>query len=184
MKDRSELFNTLYEKLRHLARGKLVGENGGNARGDATSLVHEAYLKLRSWSQEFENDAHFLATVSSAMRQVLIDRARARQAQKRGAKVEPLSIALEGPLRSAPTVVDVLLLDETLERLAAFDRRAAQITEMRVFLGLSEEEIASGLGISTRTVKRDWAAAKAWLQAEMETKERNSLEEPGTDLDS
>jgi RNA polymerase sigma factor (TIGR02999 family) len=172
MKDRSELFNQLYEKLRQLAKGRLAGEHRANASGDATSLVHEAYLKLRTWSNGFQNERHFLATASAAMRQILVDRARARKSQKRGAEVEPLSVSMDGPVEGAQSVVDLLLFDETLERLASFDARAAQIVEMRVFLGLSEEEIASDLGISSRTVKRDWSAASAWLKAEMGSKER------------
>ncbi len=168
MKDRSTLFNELYEKLRMLAKGKLTGEYGANAKGDATSLVHEAYLKLRSWSNGFQNDQHFLATASAAMRQILVDRARARKAMKRDAAVEPISVSIEGRLEGVQTAVDLLLLDETLARLNSFDVRASQIVEMRVFLGLSEREIAVDLGISTRTVKRDWAAAAAWLKVEMD----------------
>ena len=164
MKDRSELFNQLYERLRQLARGRIAREHSAN--GDATSLVNEAYLKLRSWSHGFRNEQHFLATASAAMRQILVDRARARKSIKRG-EVEPFSVSLDAPAQGAPAVVDLLLLDETLQRLESFDARAGQIVQMRVFLGLSEQEIATDLGISTRTVKRDWLAATAWLKAEM-----------------
>jgi RNA polymerase sigma factor (TIGR02999 family) len=167
MKDRSELFDELYDKLRQLAKGRLAGEHGTNAGGNATSLVNEAYLKLRNWSNGFQNEGHFLATASAAMRQILIDRARARKALKRAAPVEPLSVSMVGLGQGTHPLIDVLQLDETLERLSSFDARAAKIVEMRVFLGLSEEEIAADLGISTRTVKRDWSVATAWLKAEM-----------------
>jgi RNA polymerase sigma factor (TIGR02999 family) len=171
MKERSELFNEMYDRLRQMARGRLAIDNR-NARGDATSLVHEAYIKLRGWSNSFQDEKHFLATASNAMRQILVDRARARRSLKRGANVEPLSVSIETPLHGTPTIVDVLLLDEVLDRMAAFDPRAARITEMRMFLGLSEEEIAADLEISVRTVKRDWSAAKAWLKAEMGSERR------------
>jgi RNA polymerase sigma factor (TIGR02999 family) len=164
----------MYDQLRRLARGKLAVDNPANTRGDATSLVHEAYLKLRGWSQGFQNEKHFLATASNAMRQILVDRARSRRSLKRGANFEPLSVSIEGPVNAGPTIVDVLLLDEMLDRMAAFDARAARIAEMRVFLGLSEEEIAADLDISSRTVKRDWSAAKAWLKAELVKGERRS----------
>jgi RNA polymerase sigma factor (TIGR02999 family) len=164
MKPRSQLFTDLYEKLRGLARHRLAHEN---RPGDATSLVHEAYLKLRIWAESFQNERHFLATASRAMRQVLVDRARSRAARKRAMRVEPISVSMLEPAEASPHIIDVLLLDELLERLAQFDARAAQITEMRVFLGLSEEEIAVDLGVSSRTVKRDWAVAAAWLKAEM-----------------
>lgn len=167
MKDRSQLFNELYGDLRQLARGRLAKEQPVNERGDATSLVHEVYLKLRTWSSEFQNDEHFLATAASAMRQVLVDRARARKTQKRGAPVEPLSVSMDGPLEGNPTAIDLLLFHEMLDRLTSFDARAAQILEMRVFLGLSVQEIADDLRVSTRTVKRDWSAATAWLKVQM-----------------
>lgn len=164
MKSKSQLFDEFYEQLRRLARKRLVHENDPKA---ATSLVHEVYLKIRSWKDSFENDEHFLATASILMRQLLVDRARLRLAQKRGGGVEPLSVSMDSPAKPSGNVIDVLILDELLGRLAKFDPRAVRVTEMRVFVGLSEEEIAEALQVSTRTVKRDWALAKAWLRAEM-----------------
>jgi RNA polymerase sigma factor (TIGR02999 family) len=164
MKPRSQLFNELYEKLRALARNRLANENG---TGNATSLVHEAYLKLRTWAESFQNEQHFLATASNAMRQILVDRARTRLARKRDARIEPISVSINDPAQKAPNVIEVLLLDELLGRLAEFDARAAQVTEMRVFLGLNDDEVAADLGVSSRTVKRDWAMAVVWLKAEM-----------------
>jgi RNA polymerase sigma factor (TIGR02999 family) len=164
MKDRSELFNQLYEQLRRLAHNRLFNENGPK---DATSLVHEAYLKLRTWDASFQSDEHFLSTASKVMRQILVDRGRARSTQKREGKMEPLSVSLDGLAHKAPNFVDVLILNELLDRFEALDPRAVQITEMHIFLGLNEQEIAASLRISERTVKRDWAAAKAWLKAEL-----------------
>jgi len=134
---------------------------------DATSLVHEAYLKLRAWDASFQSDQHFLATAACVMRQILVDRARARGAQKRQVPENPLSVSLEGPAQSGPNVVDLLWVDQAIDRLTVIDPRAAKITEMRVFLGLSEQEIAASLQLSLRTVKRDWSVAKAWLKAEL-----------------
>jgi RNA polymerase sigma factor (TIGR02999 family) len=170
MKPRSQLFNELYEKLRVLARNRLANENGN---GNATSLVHEAYLKLRSWAESFQNEQHFLATASNAMRQILVDRARSRLAQKRDARIEPISVSMNDPVQRSPNVIEVLLLDELLGRLTEFDARAAQVTEMRVFLGLSGDEIAADMGVSSRTVKRDWATAAAWLKAEMAARRKD-----------
>lgn len=164
MKSRSQLFDEFYDQLRRLARNRLARENDPEG---ATSLVHEVYLKIRSWKDSFQNDDHFLATASMLMRQVLVDRARLRLTQKRDARVEPLSVSMDSPAKPSGNVIDVLILDELLGRLAEFDARAVRVTEMRVFLGLSEEEIAEALQISTRSVKRDWALAKAWLKSEI-----------------
>lgn len=100
------------------------------------------------------------------MRQILVDRARARLSKKRQALPQAILLALDGSVQPGPNTIEVLLLDELLERLAHFDPRAAQVTEMRIFLGLNDEEISSALHVSTRTVKRDWAVAKAWLASE------------------
>ncbi|HTU44263.1 MAG TPA: ECF-type sigma factor [Bryobacteraceae bacterium] len=162
MKPRSELFNKLYKELRRLAVQRLGREAGG--RGDATSLVHEAYLKLRIWGNDFQDDKHFLATISKVIRQILVDRA--RRAACRNGLHEEISVSLDNA-RCESGVIDVLTLDELMNRLARFDSRAAQVTEMHVFLELTEREIAEALGISPRTVKRDWAIAKAWLKAEL-----------------
>lgn len=164
MKPRSELFNNLYKELRRLADQRLGKEAGGH--GDATSLVHEAYLKLHAWGNGFEDDQHFLATVSKVIRQILVDRARARRAAYRSGRHGEISICLDSA-NCGSGVIDVLTLDELMDRLAQFDQRAAQVTEMRVFLELTEREIGEALGVSPRTVKRDWAIAKAWLKAEL-----------------
>ena len=164
MRERSELFHELYDKLRQLARGRLVGEYGPEIKGDATSLVHEAYIRLRNWAHAYQNEQHFLSTASAAMRQILVDRARARNSLKRASDRETLSVSLES-VGSRPLFVDVLAFDQILAKLSLFDQRAARIVEMRVFLGLTEEEIANELSLSTRTVKRDWSAAITWLKA-------------------
>jgi RNA polymerase sigma factor (TIGR02999 family) len=174
VKSRSQLFDEFYEQLRRLARNRLARENDPKS---ATSLVHEVYLKIRGWRDSFQNDEHFLATASLLMRQVLVDRARLRLAQKRGARVEPLSVSIDSPAEPKGNVIDVLILDQLLGRLAEFDPRAVRVTEMRVFLGLNEDEIADVLQVSTRTVKRDWVLAKTWLKAEM-AQTANPIEAP------
>jgi RNA polymerase sigma factor (TIGR02999 family) len=163
MKQRSQLFKDLYELLRQLARQRLAGQR---ADATATSLVHDAYLRLNTWGQAFHDDQHFLATASTVMRQILVDRARSRQTKKRDPKASPILLPIDGAVQPGPNTIDVLLLDQLLERLSQFDNRAAQVTEMRIFLGLNDEEIAAALKISNRTVKRDWAIAKAWLASE------------------
>jgi len=163
MKQRSQLFKDLYDLLRRLAHKRLAGKE---ADGCATSLVHEAYLKLNTWGHAFQDDQHFLATASNVMRQILVDRARSRQTKKRDAQAKAIYLALDGGVQPGPNTMNVLLLDELLERLAQVDERAAQVTEMRIFLGLTDEEISAALHVSARTVRRDWAIAKAWLASE------------------
>jgi RNA polymerase sigma factor (TIGR02999 family) len=165
MKQRSQLFKDLYGLLRQVAQKRLTGQAGD---GGATSLVHDAYLKLNTWGQPFEDDQHFLATASNVMRQILVDRARVRLSKKRDASKQPIFLPIETSVQPGPNTIEVLLLDELLQRLALFDERAARVTEMRIFLGLNDEEISSALHVSKRTVKRDWAVAKAWLAGEMD----------------
>jgi RNA polymerase sigma factor (TIGR02999 family) len=170
MKQRSQLFKDLYELLRQLARKRLArtGEDGS-----ATSLVHDAYLKLNTWGKGFQDDQHFLATASNVMRQILVDRARTRLTKKRDLQTQAIFLDIDGAPQPGPHTIEVLLLDELLERLSKFDSRAAQVTEMRIFLGLSDEEIATALHVSTRTIKRDWALAKAWLASESKPQSRS-----------
>lgn len=163
MKHRSQLFKDLYDLLRQLAQKRL---SGNPADGCATSLVHEAYLKLNTWGQNFQNDQHFLATASNVMRQILVDRARSRLAKKRDLRAHPIFLSLDGAVQPGPNTIDVLVLDQLIDRLTQFDERAAQVTEMRIFLGLTDDEIAAALKVSARTVKRDWVIAKAWLASE------------------
>jgi RNA polymerase sigma factor (TIGR02999 family) len=132
-----------------------------------TALVNELFVRLlRGQPVAFESRAHFFATASQVMRRILVDHARQRAAGKRppGERRAPLHEALISP--GLPLEL-VLVLDDALTRLADFDPRHARLVEMRYFGGLTEMEIASAMGVSVRTVRRDWKAARAWLLGEM-----------------
>jgi RNA polymerase sigma factor (TIGR02999 family) len=157
----------IYDDLRRLARRQLAGHQRGQL--DTTALVHEAYLKLADQeSLPGESRRHFLAIAARAMRQVVVDFARRRQARKRGG--DAVRIPLEALELAVTGEVETLLdLDQALSRLAAFDRRLVSVVECRFFAGLSEEETAEALAVSARTVQRDWLKARAWLQREIAT---------------
>jgi RNA polymerase sigma factor (TIGR02999 family) len=152
----------LYEELRQVAHLQLRRERTGHTLG-TTALVHEAYLKLVDQSRAtFADRAQFLATAAVVMRRVLIDYARSRATAKRGDGVAMLSLdeelALDGEQSDA-----LVALDDALRELSAFDERLARVVECRFFGGLTEEETASVLGTTARTVRRDWVKAKGWL---------------------
>jgi RNA polymerase sigma factor (TIGR02999 family) len=156
----------VYEELRRLAHRYMEGQRPDHTL-QTTALVNEAYLRLADQRRpNFTNRSHFFAVAAKAMRQILIDQARASQRQKRGAgasKVELNEAALVSP--EQPRVI--LDLNEALERLATLDSRKAQVVELRYFGGLKEDEIAEVLKISTVTVRRDWVFARAWLYSEL-----------------
>ena len=165
--DRSALdaaYAALYAELKRAARLQLRRAHG---QFQTTALVNEAYLKLAGAARLTATDRnHLLALSARAMRQVLVDDARARKSDKRGGGHEPLTLdAAAGSGEKA--VVEVLALDELLQSLRAADERAAQIVELRYFGGYSENEIAQMLDISERTLRRDWRKARAFLLAEM-----------------
>jgi RNA polymerase sigma factor (TIGR02999 family) len=157
----------VYEDLRRVAHRQLDREGGGHTL-QTTALVHEAYIKLATGgAMTATSRAHFLAIAARAMRQVLVDAARARAAQKRGGG--DFAVTFEEEMHTAPVrAEDLIALDDALERLEAMDARAARIVEYRFFGGLSVEETAAVLTLSTATVKRDWQAARAWLLREVE----------------
>jgi RNA polymerase sigma factor (TIGR02999 family) len=162
------LLPLVYAELRRLAAHYLKGERPGQTL-QPTALVHEAYLKLlKDRPERWQNRAHFSAIAAHAMRQILIERARARDALKRGGG-QPRVTFEEGLSAAAPeNPVDMLALDAALDRLAALDAGQARIVELRFFGGLSIEETAEAMKISPATVKRHWAAARAWLAKELE----------------
>jgi RNA polymerase sigma factor, sigma-70 family/RNA polymerase sigma factor, TIGR02999 family len=157
-------YAAVYGELKRAARLQLRREHGAF---DTTMLVHEAYLKLAGSAQLAPNDRnHLLALSARAMRQVLVDHARNVHADKRGGGAADLTLTARlGSEQRA--VVEVLALDELLGALQKVDERAAQIVELRYFGGYEENEIADLLGISYRTVRRDWRKARAFLLAEM-----------------
>jgi RNA polymerase sigma factor (TIGR02999 family) len=162
----SELVPLVYEELRRLAGHYMRGERPGHTL-QATALVHEAWLKLIGATPvEFESRSHFFAMAAQQMRRILVDHARARQADKRGGPAEklPLNEVVVGPEAEQ---ADILALDDALQTLARLDPQQSRIVELRYFGGLSIEETASALGISPATVKRDWNMAKAWLYQEL-----------------
>lgn len=163
----AQLMPIVYDELRRLAAGYLRRERPGQTI-QATALVHEAYIRLvAERAHHWQNRTHFLAIAALSMRQILVQRARRRHAAKRGG--DPERITLDDHLLAAPgsTSIDLLALDEALERLAALDAQQARLVELRYFGGLTIEEIAETLAISPATVKRHWTLARAWLKREL-----------------
>jgi RNA polymerase sigma factor (TIGR02999 family) len=165
----SRLMPLVYDELRRLAASYIRRERPGQTL-QATALVNEAYIRLISErAHNFQNRTHFLAIAALSMRQILVQRARRRNAAKRGGDPERITLdeqLLPGGGRG-PGDVDVLALDAALERLAALDERQAKVVELRYFGGLTVEETADALGISPATVKRHWTLARAWLRREL-----------------
>jgi RNA polymerase sigma factor (TIGR02999 family) len=163
---RNRLFPLVYEELRRLARHHLAGQRRGHTLQTA-DLVGEAYLKLvNAKGTGWKNRAHFFAVASTAMRSVLVDHARRRKYAKRGGNPVRVSLS-EADQISDPGTAEVLAVDEALSRLAALDPRKAQIVELRYFGGLSVEDIGRLLDLSSRTIKREWRWARAWLYREL-----------------
>lgn len=162
----SKLMPLVYVELRRLAAYYMRGERADHTL-QPTALVHEAYIRLIKMNKvDWQSRSHFFATAATAMRRILVDHARAHQANKREGLRDAISLdkaLVVSPARSA----ELIALDDALHRLAKFDARQSKIVELRYFGGLSDEEIAAVLDISTRTVKRDWRAAKAWLYDEV-----------------
>jgi RNA polymerase sigma-70 factor, ECF subfamily len=163
------LQNSLYMELRRVAAAKMRFERGNHTL-QPTALVHEAYVRLADASSSAWRDRpRILALAAHAMRNILVDHARAHTAEKRGAGA--VQVTLDDALAvKNDCPADVLAVDEALRRLAEFDPRQAQVLEMHFFGGLTFEEIADQLGVSSRTIKRDWEMARAWLHHELSLK--------------
>jgi RNA polymerase sigma-70 factor, ECF subfamily len=162
---RERLVPIVYEELRRLAHHYMRGERSGHTL-QTTALVNEAYLRLvKIDAMRWRDRVHFFAMAAVLMRRVLVDYARQRGREKRGAGVTITS--LDENAAAPETAVDIVALDEALERLAAVDPQQGRVIELRFFAGLSVEETAEALGISPATVKRDWATAKLWLYNEL-----------------
>jgi RNA polymerase sigma factor (TIGR02999 family) len=159
------LLPLVYDELKRLAAGYLRVERADHTL-QTTALVHEAYLKLVDQRRTtWQNRGHFFGIAAQAMRRILVDHARRRQARKRDAG---RPVTLDDNLAGAsPDTEDVLAVDEALQRLGVLDPRQARIVELRYFAGLSIEQTAEAVEVSPATVKRDWLSAKAWLQREL-----------------
>lgn len=163
----SALFALLYQELHTLAQNHLRRERPWHTL-QATALVHEAYVQLsRGGERPWRERDHFLATAARAIRRVLVNHAEAHKAQKRGGGGPRISLDDTPDLAAAGQEVDVLALEEALERLERLDPRQSRIVELRFFGGLAIDEIARLLGVSPRTVDGDWAMARAWLAGEL-----------------
>ncbi len=161
-----ELMPLVYDELRALA-GHIFEQQSPGQTLQPTAVVNEAYLKLvRGSDGDWETRAHFFAVAAKAMRQILIDHARRKKTQKRGGHFD--RITLSGvPTPAREEGVDLVAVEAALEKLSALDARQADIVELRFFAGLDVKEAAHVLGVSTRTVEREWFAAKAWLRREL-----------------
>lgn len=159
------LAEALYPELRRLAASLMRRERQAHTL-QPTAVVGEAYLRLVDQDRvEWKDRAHFMGIAARVMRQVLVDHARRHRAAKRGVGMQRVTLGEDVGVVSP--VVDLLVLDETLTRLAALDERGARVVEMRVFGGLTVEETAEALRVSRRTVDKDWAIARMWLAREL-----------------
>ncbi|PYQ62432.1 MAG: RNA polymerase subunit sigma-70 [Acidobacteria bacterium] len=152
----------VYDELRRVARRHLRRERPGHSL-QATALVHEVYLRLVDVDRmTLKSRTHFFAVAARLMRQILVDHARRKRAGKRGGGVTMMSLDEVSPAAQTSNV-DVLALDQALDALSSFDPQQCRVVELRFFAGLNIDEAAEALGISTATVEREWAMAKAWL---------------------
>lgn len=166
-KARDALMPLVYDELRRLAASYLRRERRDHTL-QATALVNEAYLRLAADDDlRWQNRNHFFGVAAEVMRRVLVDHARKHQAEKRGGELNRVPLT-EAVVMSQQRPSQLLALDESLARLSVVDPQQGRIVELRVFAGLTVEEVASLLGISEATVKRDWSVAKAWLMREIE----------------
>ncbi len=168
----AELLPIVYAQLRALAQQHMNGERSEHTL-QATALVHEAYLRLiDDKATHWANRAHFYAAAAEAMRRILIDHARAKNAVKRGPG-RRLSLHLGGlDLADEKSFADAVILDDAISRLEREDARAANVVRLRFFAGLSIDETAAVVGVSSPTVKRDWEFARAWLADALQDEEK------------
>jgi len=163
-----ELMPAVYEELRALARRKL-GQGKGAQTLQPTALVNEVYLRLVDQEvADLEDRSHFLQLCARVMRNILVDRARARNSTKRdGGERADFEVAMEVLALGTTDAVDVLMFDEVLTRLSDLDPRKAKVVELRYFSGLTMDEVAAALDISKRSAEADWTFARAWLRKEL-----------------
>lgn len=171
-----QLAEHVYPEFRRMARRYMKNEADSNTL-QATAIIHEVYLRLREVTGvDWQARAQFFAMAALMMRRILVDAARSRRSQKRGGLVSRVNLD-ETAVLSPDADRTILALDEALEAFSQLAPRQAKVVELRYFGGLTEEEIVAALGISARTVRRDWDFAKAWLLRELSTASRNSVRE-------
>jgi RNA polymerase sigma factor (TIGR02999 family) len=158
-----QLVPLVHAELRRVARSHIRREGAGHTL-QATALVHEVYLRLVGLDRLTLNDrTHFFAVAARLMRQILVDHARRKRANKRGGAVTMIGLEEVSPV-SQTSIVDVIALDQALDALSARDARQCRVVELRFFAGLSIDETAEAIGVSAATVEREWTMARAWLQ--------------------
>jgi RNA polymerase sigma-70 factor (ECF subfamily) len=169
----SELVALVYRELHNIANRLMRAERPDHTL-QPTALVNEAYLRLVTINhQNWQNRAHFFAVAAQIMRRILVDYARAHRSNKRGGSLQRVDLDL--PLAQAEDSCEELIaIDESLTRLASWDPRQSRIVELKFFVGLSEEDIAETLQVSSRTVRREWKIARAWLYGELNTEALNA----------
>ena len=160
-----QLLPLVYDELRKLAAAKMAQEKPGQTL-QATALVHEAYLRLMGCNHQWSSRGHFFGAAAEAMRRILVENARRKAGPQAGGELQRLDISCIDP-ESRAADVNLLELDEALEKLAAKDARKAELVKLRFFAGLTNEQAAHMLGITPRTAYADWSYAKAWLRVEM-----------------
>lgn len=178
-----ELTPLVYEELRRIA-GRRFNDAGGPLTLQPTAIVHEAFIKLVDRDTvNYNGQSHFMAVAATAIRHVLIDHARRKGAQKRGGDRGRITLT-DARAESGGEEVDLLELDDTLNQLAELDPRAARVVELRFFGGLTDAAVAGLLNVSERTVRNDWAMARAWLRQSMSERSRSQDHGDVADADS
>jgi RNA polymerase sigma factor (TIGR02999 family) len=162
-----QLLPLVYDELRRLAAEKIAQEKPGQTL-QATALVHEAYIRLVDVEkvQHWSSRGHFFAAAAEAMRRILVEQARRKRTWKAGGNLRRVELSGVDPVMEGPKL-DLLALDEALEKLAARDPRKAELVKLRFFAGLTNQQAAKALGITTSTADEDWGYAKCWLYVEM-----------------
>lgn len=181
-----QLLTALYDRLRAIARARMSGQGGAAHTLDPTGLANETVLRLLKWdASQIRDEQHFLALAAEAMRQILVDHARARSADKRGGGVraQPLSDDMNLAVRLRAEPEDVIALSEALIGFEEDDAEAAAIVKMRAFAGMEPEQIAALLGVSRRTVERRWRYAMAALRSRIAGDDEAGAEDPGVGVD-
>ena len=163
----ADLLPLVYDELRKLAAAQLAHEKPGQTL-QATALVHEAYLRLVG-DQQFDHRGHFFAAAAEAIRRILVEKARRKQRMRHGGELQQHPLDGNEPAIASPVdAIDLLTLNEALDRLEATAPRKAQLVKLRYFVGFTLPEVAKMLGISQSTAEADWTYAKTWLKREME----------------